>query len=78
MKQDIGYYQEFGDSMMLNSRNVWSDHRLTADKRLRYASAKLPSATSFIYKTLCASLTKAEWYKLPVVCDGLVEKMIDE
>jgi hypothetical protein len=35
MKQDIGYYQEFGDSMMLNSRNVWSDHRLTEDKRLR-------------------------------------------
>jgi len=30
MKQDIGYYQEFGDSMMLNSGNVWSDHRLTS------------------------------------------------
>lgn len=29
MKQDIGYYQEFGDSMMLNRRNVWSCHRLT-------------------------------------------------
>ncbi len=25
---------------------------ITADKRLRYASAKLPSATSFIRKTL--------------------------
>ena len=43
MKQDIGYYQEFGDLMMLNSRNVWSDHRLTADKRLRFTSPKLPS-----------------------------------
>jgi len=27
-------------------------HRLAADKRLRYASPKLPSATSFIRKTL--------------------------
>ncbi len=26
--------------------------RITADKRLRYASPKLPSATSFIRKTL--------------------------
>ena len=26
---------------------------ITADKRLRYASPKLPSATSFIRKTLC-------------------------
>ncbi len=26
--------------------------RITADKRLRYASPKLPSATSFIHKTL--------------------------
>jgi len=58
MKQDIGYYQEFGDLMMLNSRNVWSDHRLTADKRLRcfVPSPKLPSATSFIRKTLCEIL----------------------
>jgi len=54
MKQDIGYYQEFGDSMMLNSVNVWSDHRLTADKRLRFASPKLPSATSFIHQPLYA------------------------
>jgi hypothetical protein len=28
--------------------------RLTADKRLRYASPKLPSATSFIRKPLYA------------------------
>jgi len=27
-------------------------YRLTADKKLRYASPKLPSATSFIRKTL--------------------------
>jgi len=27
---------------------------ITADKRLRYASSKLPSATSFIRKTLYA------------------------
>ena len=54
MKQDIGYYQEFGNSMMLNSRNVWSDHRLTADKKLRCfaPSPKLPSATSFIRQPL--------------------------
>ena len=52
MKQDIGYYQEYGDSMMLNSGNVWFNHRLTADKRFRYASPKLPLATSFIHKTL--------------------------
>ena len=52
MKQDIGYYQEFGDSMMLNSRNVWSDHRPTADKKLRCLapSPKLPSVNSFIRK----------------------------
>ena len=54
MKQDIGYYQEFGNSMMLNSRNVWSDHRLTVDKKLRCfaPSPKLPSATSFIRQPL--------------------------
>ena len=66
MKQDIGYYQEFGDSMMLNSRNVWSDHRLTADKRLRYASA-----TSFIRKTLYASRSETILLRLPAIRDGL-------
>jgi len=39
MKQDIGYYQEFGNSMMLNSRNVWFNHRLTADMQLRLTPA---------------------------------------
>jgi hypothetical protein len=46
-------------------RSVWAEHfatslpclallgHLTADKRLRYASPKLPSATPFIRKTLC-------------------------
>ncbi len=35
--------------------------RTTADKRLRYASPKLPSATSFIHKTLSetVALTKS-------------------
>jgi hypothetical protein len=31
---------------------------ITADKRLRYASSKLPSATSFIRKTLGNLLAK--------------------
>ncbi|MDI6885294.1 MAG: hypothetical protein QMD22_02905 [archaeon] len=31
---------------------IMPPHRLTADKGLRYASPKLPSATSFIRKTL--------------------------
>jgi len=33
-----------------------SAHRLTADKRLHFTSAKLTSATSFIRKTLGESL----------------------
>jgi hypothetical protein len=36
--------------MILNKISL--PHRLTADKRLRYAPPKLPSATSFIRKTL--------------------------
>jgi len=36
---------------------------LTADKRLRYASPKLPSATSFIRKTLYA-IAKPKVFKL--------------
>ena len=30
----------------------FGQHHITADKRLRYALPKLPSATSFIRKTL--------------------------
>ena len=31
---------------------IGEQHRITADKRLRYALPKLPLATSFIRKTL--------------------------
>ena len=34
--------------------------RTTADKRLRYASPKLPSATSFIRKTLGEMVAKTK------------------
>lgn len=40
-------------SQIANSKSVKKMHgRITADKRLRYASPKLPLATSFIHKTL--------------------------
>jgi hypothetical protein len=44
-------------------RKFSTAQRITADKRLRYATPKLPLATSFIRKTLWASLTiKNEHY----------------
>jgi len=36
------------------SKSRLAEQHITADKRLRYASPKLPSATSFIRKTLYA------------------------
>jgi hypothetical protein len=46
----------------MNKNNIQNipPHRLTADKRLRYASPKLPSATSFIRDTLSELMAEGE------------------
>jgi len=45
----------FAPNSAVASQPCPSGH-ITADKRLRYASPKLPSATSFIHKTLSEML----------------------
>jgi len=56
---------------MIASQPCSSGH-ITADKRLRYTSLKLPLATSFIRKTLCAIRKPAFYGKETVNYDDVV------